>query len=341
MISEKVPGFISWHFSKSGLKIPRISSVISFADTLGSWKARWGLGRMSYIVPPGLYALGLPDETSPVIVTANYKMTYDLVRAALEGENVWLLVLETYGINVWCAAGKGTFGTGELVRRVKDAGLGEVVNHRELILPLLGAAGVKGVEVFKRCGFKVRFSTIRAADLPGYIRKGEAAGSSRELTFTAAERLVLTPVEIVSAVGKSLPLLGVLFLSGGLFSNGFSLANALAAVLAYLTAVLSGCFLAPLLLPWLPTPCFSIKGAITGFFTAVLFCLFAGLDSIAYGAAAILMISAFSSFLMLNFTGSTPYTSRSGVKKEMKWALPLQGVALLIGVILVVTRRFF
>ena len=340
MISEKVPGFISWHFSKSGLKVPRISSVISFADTLGSWKARWGLGRMSYIVPPGLYAVGLPDETSPVIVTANYKMTYDLVRKALDGQNVWLLVLETYGINVWCAAGKGTFGTGELVKRVASTKLAEIVSHRELVLPLLGAVGVKGVEVLKRCGFKVIFSTIRAADLPGYILKGEAIGGSRELTFTAAERLVLTPVEIVSVVRKSLPLLGLLFLSGGFFNIGFSLTNAFAVVIAYLSAVLAGCFLAPLLLPWLPTPCFSIKGAITGLLAAVFFCWFAGLDSFASATAAILIITAVSSFLMLNFTGSTPYTSRSGVKKEMKWALPVQSLAILAGLAIIVIRRF-
>jgi len=295
---------------------------------------------MSYIVPPGLYAVGSPDESSPVIVTANYKMTYDLVRAALADNSVWLLVLETYGINVWCAAGKGTFGTGELVRRVEAARLGEVVNHRELILPLLGAAGVKGVEVLKRCGFKVRFATIRAEALPGYILKGEAIDGSRELTFTTAERLVLTPVEIVSGVRKALPLLGLLFLCGGFFSNVFSLTNAFTSVLAYLTAVLAGCFLAPLLLPLLPTPCFSIKGAITGLLAAVFFCWFAAVDSIASATAAILMISAVSSFLMLNFTGSTPYTSRSGVKKEMKWALPVQALSILAGLTIIVIRRF-
>jgi len=295
---------------------------------------------MSYIVPPGLYAVGLPDESSPVIVTANYKMTYDLVRKALDGQNVWLLILETYGINVWCAAGKGTFGTGELVRRVESARLGEVVNHRELILPLFGAAGVKRIDVLKRCGFKVRFSTIRAEDLPGYIRKGEAVDGSRELTFTAAERLVLTPVEIVSGVRKALPLLGLLFLCGGFFNNSFSLINAFTAVFAYLTAVLAGCFLAPLLLPWLPTACFSIKGAITGLLAAAFFCWFAGLDSIAYAAAAILMISAVSSFLMLNFTGSTPYTSMSGVKKEMKRALTVQALSILAGLAIIVIRRF-
>ena len=62
-------------------------------------------------------------------------MSYDIVRSALARRNCWLLLLETYGINVWCAAGKGTFGTGELVRRIASSRLAEVVSHRRLILP--------------------------------------------------------------------------------------------------------------------------------------------------------------------------------------------------------------
>ena len=96
-------------------KVPRIASKILLSDRLGAWKARWGIGRMNYMVPPGLYALGRPTPDAPVLVTANYKMSFDIVRKAMAGHSAWLLVLETFGINVWCAAGKGTFGTEELV----------------------------------------------------------------------------------------------------------------------------------------------------------------------------------------------------------------------------------
>lgn len=107
-----MPGFIRWYDEGSGRRIPVVSTTLDSSDIVGRWQARWGIGRMRYLVPPGLYAIGEPDPQSPVLVTANYKMSYDLVRQALAGRNVWLLVLETYGINVWCAAGKGTFGTG-------------------------------------------------------------------------------------------------------------------------------------------------------------------------------------------------------------------------------------
>ena len=78
---------------------------------------------MRYLIAPGLYRIGKPEANSPVLVTANYKLTVDTVRRWLAGMNVWLLVLDTKGVNVWCAAGKGTFGTAELVRRIETARL--------------------------------------------------------------------------------------------------------------------------------------------------------------------------------------------------------------------------
>ena len=78
---------------------------------------------MHYTVEPGLYAVGKPDERSPVLVTANYKLSFDKLRNELTGRNVWILVLDTKGINVWCSAGKGTFGTMELVGRIESTGL--------------------------------------------------------------------------------------------------------------------------------------------------------------------------------------------------------------------------
>jgi CO dehydrogenase/acetyl-CoA synthase delta subunit len=316
--------------------VPQISTNLAFTDTLGAWKARWGIGRMSYIVPPGLYALGVPGPDDPVVVTANYKMSYDLVRREFGGRKAWLLVLETHGINVWCAAGKGTFGTGELVRRVGSSGIARVVSHRVLVLPLLGAPGVKALEVGQRTGFSVRFATIRAADLPAYLDRGmTATAAMRELTFTLRERLVLAPVEIVLGGWKSLPLAVVAFLAGGYSPPaGFSLSGGLLVVAAFAGAFLCGTLVTPLLLPWLPTRSFAVKGAVAGAVWSLFFFGFvaAGNGRLA-GIGGLLALTAISSFFALNFTGSTPFTSRSGVKKEMRRALPLQGGALIAGLV--------
>jgi len=107
-------------------------------DLAGRWKARWGIGRMNYTIEPGLYAVGNPESSSPVFISANYKMSFDYLRKDLNSVDGWILVLDTKGINVWCAAGKGTFGTDELVNRIAIVRLGDIVRHRELIVPQLG-----------------------------------------------------------------------------------------------------------------------------------------------------------------------------------------------------------
>src|SRR5512143_3827985 len=84
----------------------RASSDWSNADRWGMIKSRIGAFRMNYFVAPGLYAIGDPTSNSDVFVTANYKLTFDILRCELKGMNVWLLVLDTKSINVWCAAGK-------------------------------------------------------------------------------------------------------------------------------------------------------------------------------------------------------------------------------------------
>jgi hypothetical protein len=320
--------------------VARVSSALSFGDRIGACKARWGIGRMSYMVPPGLYALGNPRATDPVVVTANYKMSYDCVRQALAGRDCWLLVLETYGINVWCAAGKGTFGTGELVRRIASSGLAQVVSHRRVILPILGAPGVSAHEVARRSGFNVSYAAIRASDLPEYLDRGlVTAPAMRELTFTLYERLVLIPVELVLAL-KSMALAG-----GGLFvlfsvSSGPRVGGT--ALLAWLGACLAGIVAGPLLLPWLPGRSFAVKGAVAGLAWSVLFYLLAGGQ--AWGAwltvAAFLALPAASAFYTLNFTGCSPYTSRSGVKREMRFAIPTMGGALVVSLLLLLAGRF-
>lgn len=339
VITEKVPGFIEWLDTPAG-RVPRISSELGSGDHLGACKARWGIGRMDFIVPPGLYAIGHPTATDPVLVTANYKMSYDLVRQSLSGRNVWLLVLETHGINVWCAAGKGTFGTGELVRRVKATGLHQVVSHRRLILPILGAPGVSAHEVARRTGFSVSYATIRSADLPEYLQNGMVTTPEmRELTFSFYERLVLVPVELVLGL-KSIAIIGSVALV--LMAVLGSVTAGVAGFCAYLGAWLSGVVLGPLLLPWLPGRSFAVKGAVAGLLCSGLFYLLAGGAgwNIAVSAAVFLAMPAVSAFYTLNFTGCTPYASFSGVKKEMRIALPAMGSALIISLILLLAGRF-
>jgi len=320
-------------------QVPQVSVTLTFADRLGAWRARWGIGRMNYMVPPGLYAIGNPTPEAPVLVTANYKMSYDTIRSILAERNVWLLVLETFGINVWCAAGKGTFGTEELVRRIGLSGLEKIVAHRQLILPILGAPGVAAHEVKKQTGFTIRYATIRADDLPEYLDNGMVTTPAMgEITFTTLERLVLIPVELVQALKPTAITAAILFIIVSVLQGA---ANGVTAVYAYLGAVVAGAAIAPLLLPWLPGRSFAGKGALMGLVWSAAFYLIAGAGgwSVPVIVAAFLMLSAVSAFYTLNFTGCTTYTSRSGVKKEMRIAMPTMACAVLVSLIFLFVGR--
>lgn len=313
--------------------MPAISAQLTARDTLGAWQARWGIGRMSYLVPPGVYAIGAPGPGDPVVVTANYKMSYDIVRRELAGRDIWLLVLETHGINVWCAAGKGTFGTDEIVKRITLTGLPLLVSHRTLLLPMLGAPGVAAHLVRQRTGFQVRYATIRAADLPAYLDNGmTATPAMRQLTFTTAERLVLTPIELVAACTWGLPVLALVVLATGFSGGAFSPGRAVPAAIAWVATIVTGAVGAPFLLPWLPGRSFAVKGALLGLVLSALLAWFGrGIVSFHEAAALFFIAPAVCSFLALTFTGSTPFTSRSGVRKEMRVALPIMTAALVAG----------
>ncbi len=330
--------------------VPKISSGLVWADQWGSIKARWGVGRMNYTVDPGLYALGAPDDRSPVLVTANYKMSFDRLREALPGRNAWILVLDTHGINVWCAAGKGTFGTDELVHRIDLSGLSRVVSHREVILPQLAGPGVAAYTLRKRSGFKGIYGPIRAADLPAFLDAGlKATPEMRRKTFPIGERAVLIPIELVSVLKWSLVMLPAFFLLGGLGApSGFwqgAMNNGLFAVLHLLGALAAGAVLTPILLPWIPGRAFSQKGLIMGLLTTLMVTVFgAGYFDIPHNFAEILawffLAPAVSAYLAMNFTGASTYTSLSGVKKEMKWAVPVEITAGVVGLTLLVGSRF-
>jgi hypothetical protein len=322
--------------------IPAVRTKLSRKDILGKVKARFGIGRMNYKVKPGLYAVGNARQDSPVLVSANYKLSFDSLRRELGGLDAWILVLDTKGINVWCAAGKGTFGTDELVHWVEATGLSRVVSHRVLILPQLGAPGVAAHEVTRRTRFKVVYGPVRAVDIKDFLAAGmKATPEMRLVTFKLKDRFVLTALEltnpfkylvIITAVLWILDLLGLHLLSW----KGWY---------PYLGAILIGGFIVPILLPWIPGRVFAWKGWLLGVLWAAFVNIQQGLlpltsASWERAAAHFLLLPAISAFLAMGFTGSSTYTSLSGVLKEMRYAVPAILGSFSIGIVLLAIVLF-
>jgi len=326
-------------------KIKKISTSLTKKDILGGALIRLNINRNNYAIEPGLYAIGNPDENSPVLVSANYKFTFDKLRGELVNLNLWLLIIDTKGINVWCAAGKGTFGTQEILKRMKQTKLDTVVKNKTLILPQLGAPGVSAHTITKYTGFKVVYGPVAAADIKEFLQNGyETTPDMRKVKFNVLDRAALTPVETIQKI-KYFPIVVLLFLIINVIANNnlsfleifnLSMVNSI----PYLIAILLGTVLIPILLPIIPFNSFALKGVVVGLIWSVITIYFS--STFLYNDALIIMISntllltSITTYLGLNFTGSSTYTSFSGVLKETIWAMPIVIVASVIGVILMI-----
>jgi len=300
---------------------------------------------MRYSVEPGLYALGEPDAESDVFVTANYKLSFDILRKELKGLNAWILVLDTKSINVWCAAGKGTFGTDELVGRINAVQLHKVVNHRKIIVPQLGAVGVNARAVQKQTDFKVYFGPVYAKDIPAYIEAGcKKTPEMRMVRFPIIDRLVLTPMEIIPAM-KKFPIFAlIVLLLFGLQQSGIIFKDALSGGIPFLLlgliSILSGAFITPVLLPFIPFRSFAVKGWIAGMiFTYAIMQIMR--PDILPAISSYIFFPLASSYIALQFTGSTTFTGMSGVKKELKIGLPIYLISAGISVILLLVHKLY
>ncbi len=313
--------------------VPVVATKLGWKDKLAGILVRLGFRRMSFSVRPGLYAVGQPGRDSYIFVSANYKLSFDHLRKNLDGLNAWILVLNTAGINVWCAAGKGTFGTEELIERIRKTRLFRLSPRGTLILPQLGAPGVAAHEVARRTGFKVVYGPVRAADIKQFLGHGLVASEQmRQVRFNLLDRLVLVPVEL-SLVIKYL--FFVLLILLALRPLGVNLLS-WKVLYPYLGAILAGSILVPVFLPWIPGRAFSWKGWLVGLLWAWLVNLNQGLlfsspTNWIRATTNFLLLPGIAAYLALNFTGSSTYTSLSGVVKEMKIAVPLIVVSAILG----------
>ncbi|MDD3161614.1 MAG: mercury methylation corrinoid protein HgcA [Bacteroidales bacterium] len=315
-----------------------VSIRLTLVDRIGALKMRGGFGRDNYRVKPGLYKVGYPDSQSDVLVSANYKLSFDVLRSNLDSLNVWILVVDTKGVNVWCSAAKGNFSTDSVVKSLKETSLEHIVQHRRIILPQLSASGVAAHKVKEQTGFNVLFGPVEARDIKSFIEAGyKATAAMRKVTFPMKERAKLIPVDFLYEKYKLLFIMGLFFFLSGLDRTGFWFSKMIDTYMFPLITILggyiAGIVITPLFLPWIPFRAFALKGAFWGLSTTlVINRMFdvPALDAVSMGLIGV----GIASFMAMNFTGSSTYTSLSGVRKEMKWAVPFQIACMTVGTIL-------
>lgn len=172
----------------------------------------------------GLVRIGSPTKDSPVLLTGNFRLTVERVRRQLRGMDVYLLVANSRGVNVWCAATGGLLSDHDAIAVLKTSGIEQLVDHRQVILPQLAATGIDASAVQKKTGWNVVWGPVQAAAIPAFLRGGLAKTTEmRQVRFPWAQRLEIAiawafPISLVASLLVApfwwegvLPLVGVVW----------------------------------------------------------------------------------------------------------------------------------
>jgi acetyl-CoA decarbonylase/synthase complex subunit gamma len=122
-------------------------------------------------VEPGVYPIGTPNESSPVLVTTNFSLTYFTVRGDAEAANVpaHLLISDCEGMSVLTAWAAGRF-TGETISKMlAECGIERTVTHRTLVLP--GMVARLSGRIEELSGWRVLVGPQESSALPSYLRR--------------------------------------------------------------------------------------------------------------------------------------------------------------------------
>jgi NAD-dependent dihydropyrimidine dehydrogenase PreA subunit len=247
----------------------------------------------------GLMKIGNPGRNSPVLVTGNYTETVRRLRKALKGENVWLLVANSKGINVWCAAGGGHLTHHDVISAVVTSGAEAKIDNHTLILPQLGATGIERQKVTEATGWAAIWGPARLEDLPSFLHQNHrATPRQRFMRFPLWERLEI-------AVMWAIPMIIIGVLLFGLL-GGWRLGFAVGMVVVVLVF---GIFAA---LPWLRVTgrlrwvTFSFFALIGFVFGSVILWISGGVsvrDLSLIGVAAVLAMA----LLSMDLAGTAPW----------------------------------
>jgi hypothetical protein len=159
----------------------------------------------------GLLRVGTPTRKSPVLVTGNFILTVRRLRDVLRGRHLWLLVADSKGINIWCAASGGHFTHHSIIAAIRASGLAERVDHREIILPQLCATGVERRRITEATGFSTRWGPARLEDLPAFLDRGARVHKrDRFMRFPLWERMEMAAMCGIPMLAIALPPIGYL-----------------------------------------------------------------------------------------------------------------------------------
>ena len=329
-----IPFAVLWNFLRRRKPISfegetnNVSSPIPvFYGPLGYLKALLAwifLFSRTFMVRPGLYYTGSNDPEVPLLVTGNFYLTIFLLVRRLRQYNVRLLVINTEGINVWCSAGKGKFSAREIISKARDCDLLEENKKLKLILPKLSLSGVNLVEL-RRAGINPVIGPVYAKDVPEFLNSGKITDRSYDrIRFGIKHR---TFTALPSAVQFLFYFLGIYVISFGWLEQS----------IVWIATVLA--FIYPILFPYLPGKLFAVKGISLGTAAAwlvLIFSLISDPGDLISNLYLLAFILATSILVGLSYTGNSPISNYTLVRKEIAKFLPVLLVIYVISLVLYV-----
>jgi acetyl-CoA decarbonylase/synthase complex subunit gamma len=159
--------------------VAKYASIVVLSDFYGESLFPLLVERLNVYTDPqrplatteGVYEIGKPTESSPVLITTNFSLTYFLVSGYIETSKVpsWLLVKDTEGLSVMTAWAAGKFSADIIAPFVKKCGIMDKVKHQKLIIPGYAAVESGGLEE-ELSGWEILVGPREGAHIPGFIK---------------------------------------------------------------------------------------------------------------------------------------------------------------------------
>ncbi|MFX0000377.1 MAG: methyltransferase domain-containing protein [Candidatus Hodarchaeota archaeon] len=322
---------------------PRVRKFKGFSAQMSIYRCIF-TGQTDHVpIEPGIYQSGNPNESSPIIVTANYVYTYIKVMRALKGLDAWVLCVDSRGINVWCAARGNNFGNKQLIEAVEASGIANITNKKTIIVPQLSAGGIAAPLIKAEAPnfpFNILYGPVWAKYLPQFLEERPARKPDKmklakftishrfraEITHTTflLRKIFLWPSIVLFLLFLGLSFINTIWIKGlwivGELWLWIIISNALVAILFPITNF---------------TRKFISKGIIFGVMNVL---LFGGLSWLFhYSLQSILLSSIFyfwlAFFSTMSFSGYTMATSPREIQDEYPIFSKINLILLIIGLL--------
>jgi len=120
-----------------------------------------------------IYEIGSPNESSPVLITTNFSLTYFIISGEVESSKVpsWLLVMDVEGQSVLTAWAAGKFVPELIAQFIKKSGIAEKVKKKEIVIP--GYVAQLQGELEEELGeeWKVVVGPREAGEVPKFLKE--------------------------------------------------------------------------------------------------------------------------------------------------------------------------